>query len=273
MRMERAFRSVLHSPLLVSFRFLIYLQVLAILADNAKHNQTGRTDEHGAIRHRHVELCPVAGVAMQLWATFHVRNFPVPDFEPDFSDPECGEYGRRDWYDHRLFFSSTGNPTELMQYKSKSFSRFPWPRAETLTNSTAHNDRVNLMHSRNDVSITKSTHAGRPFAAQTARAHGASASSTKALGGWSDSGSFRPCYDRAFPVDALLGAAMFNAYRPDSYCLPRDALGEFLLVSKMSFLSDHSTRATRRTPLFGLSLGRAGAGGTARASKKRTQVG
>jgi hypothetical protein len=83
-----------------------------------------------------------------------------------------------------------------------------------------------MIHVKNNVSITKSTHAGRPFAAQTARAHGASVDGTKALGGWSESGSFRPCYDRAFPADALLGAAMFNAQKTEDYCLPREALGE-----------------------------------------------
>ena len=100
---------------------------------------------------------------------------------------------------------------------------------------TAHNDRVNLIHIRNDVSITKSTHAGRPFAAQTARAHGASVDGTKALGGWSESGSFRPCYDRAFPADALLGAGMFSAQKPESYCLPRNALGAIFSPSVMVF--------------------------------------
>ena len=100
-----------------------------------------------------------------------------------------------------------------------------------MTEYSAHNDRVNLIHIRNDVSITKSTHAGRPFAAQTARAHGASVSGTKALGGWSESGSFRPCYDQAFPADALLGAAMFNALRPDAHFQPRNALGKSVGLS------------------------------------------
>ena len=40
---------------------------------------------------------------------------------------------------------------------------------------------------------------------------------TKALEGWSDSGSFCPCYDRTLPIDALLGAATFDAHRPESY--------------------------------------------------------
>lgn len=96
---------------------------MAILADNAKHNQTGLTDEHGAIRHREVELCPVGAVAMVLWATYHVRGHPTPDFVPDFADPMFGEFGRRDWYQHRLFFTSTGSPTDLMQYKSESLLR------------------------------------------------------------------------------------------------------------------------------------------------------
>jgi hypothetical protein len=51
-------------------------------------------------------------------------------------------------------------------------------------------------------------------------------SGTKALGGWNDSGSYRSCYDRAFPVDALLGAGMFNAHKPEEYFLARDVLGK-----------------------------------------------
>lgn len=115
------------------------------------------------------------------------------------------------------------------------------------------------MHLRNQVSITKSTHAGRPFAAQTARAHGASVSGTKALGGWSDSGSFRPCYDRAFPADALLGAAMFNSHRPDTYCLPRDALGgclNFAFKTKCSISHLYVlVRTTTRAAILSVSMG------------------
>jgi len=82
------------------------------------------------------------------------------------------------------------------------------------------------MHAKNDIFITKVTHAARPYAAQTARAHGATVSGTKALGGWNESGSYRSCYDRAFPIDALLGAAMFNARKPEEYFLARDTLGQ-----------------------------------------------
>jgi hypothetical protein len=82
------------------------------------------------------------------------------------------------------------------------------------------------MHKKNNVDITKKTHAGRHYAAHTARAHGASASGTKALGGWNESGSFTSVYDRVFPLDALMGAAMYNARRPEEYTLPRDHLGK-----------------------------------------------
>ena len=47
---------------------------------------------------------------------------------------------------------------------------------------------------------------------------------TKALGGWNESSAFRNCYDRAFPVDALLGAAAFSARHPEQYSLPRGSL-------------------------------------------------
>ena len=82
------------------------------------------------------------------------------------------------------------------------------------------------MHSANGIEITKSTHAGRCYGAMNSRAHGATVSGTKALGGWNESGSFRTCYDRAFPVDALLGAASFNARKPEEHFLARDELGE-----------------------------------------------
>lgn len=86
------------------------------------------------------------------------------------------------------------------------------------------------MHKENDVEITKSTHAGRCYSAMNSRAHGATVAGTKALGGWSESGSFRHCYDRAFPVDALLGAASFNAQKPEEYFLARAELGEHLAL-------------------------------------------
>ena len=69
------------------------LQVLAALADNAKHNQQGRIDEHGTLRHRLVELCPVGAVSRLFFAFFHIMNQPHPNFVPDFTADGYGEYG------------------------------------------------------------------------------------------------------------------------------------------------------------------------------------
>lgn len=69
-----------------------------------------------------------------------------------------------------------------------------------------------------------------------ARENGASVAGAKALGGWSESGSFRPCYDRALPVDALLGAAMFNGRKPESYFVARACSGESALPFLASLL-------------------------------------
>ena len=95
-----------------------------------------------------------------------------------------------------------------------------------LTFGVDYHDRVTVMHKKNNIDITKKTHAGRHYAAHTARAHGASASGMKALGSWNESGSFTSVYDRAFPLDALMGAAMYNARRPEEYTLPRAHLGK-----------------------------------------------
>jgi hypothetical protein len=86
------------------------------------------------------------------------------------------------------------------------------------------------MFRESDINISKVTHAGRIFSVKTSRDYGASVAGAKALGGWADSGSFKPCYDRALPVDALLGAAMFDAARPESHFLAREFLGKYLLL-------------------------------------------
>ena len=59
--------------------------------------------------------------------------------------------------------------------------------------------------------------------------HGATVGGTKALRGRSETGTFRNCYVHAFPVDALLQAASFNAQKPDEY------LPEMGLVSVVPF--------------------------------------
>lgn len=93
-------------------------KVLGALADNAKHNQQGRVDEYGALRHRVVELCPVGALARMMFAYFHIINQPIPNFEPDFADQKHGEYGRREWYEHVLFYGDRDVKSE-MSYDSK----------------------------------------------------------------------------------------------------------------------------------------------------------
>ncbi|KAF8467061.1 hypothetical protein DFH94DRAFT_817762 [Russula ochroleuca] len=127
--------------------------VLAALADNAKHNKDGQVDEHGALCHRNVDLCPVGAIAMMFFSYFHILSLPVPCFEPDFTNRSYGEYGYRSWYEYYVFSGERVN--KQMSYDN-------------------HRDRVKLIHLSNDVNISKVTHAARPFAAQTARSHGAS---------------------------------------------------------------------------------------------------
>ncbi|GLB45911.1 hypothetical protein LshimejAT787_3700140 [Lyophyllum shimeji] len=181
----------------------VHVPVLVALADNGKTNQSGRVDEFGAFRHRRVELCAVGSLAMLFFGYFHILGMPAPDFMPDFTANGYGEYGRRAWYEYHVF--STTTPESQMSYD-------------------AHRNRVLKIHMANQISITKVTHATRPYAAQMCRSNGATSDGTKALGGWSENGSYRQCYDRALPIDALLGAAMFNAHKPETYCLPRDYL-------------------------------------------------
>jgi hypothetical protein len=91
---------------------------------------------------------------------------------------------------------------------------------------TDHRKRVNLMHVRNDIIISKSTHAGRPFAAMTAREHRATQDDTRTLGNWSTPGSFGKCYDRTLPTDAMVAAASFNGRKQESYFVARDVPGQ-----------------------------------------------
>ena len=201
---------------------LVPPQVLAALADNAKHNQHGRVDEHGALRHRLVELCPVGAIARMFFALLHIMKQPLPSFVPSCADG-YGEYGYREWYDYHVFASKEDGRGEMTY---DSVLDLLLVSGACLTPVSDHLKRVSIMHKENNIDITKSTHAGHYYGAMNSRAHGATVSGTKALGGWSDSGSFRSCYDRAFPVDALLGAASFNARKPEEYFLPREDLGE-----------------------------------------------
>jgi hypothetical protein len=183
-------------------------------------------DEHEAIRHYHAELCPVSALALLFFAHFHILNCLPPDFVPDFAK-DCGEYGHREWYKYYVFYA--GSPTKEMSYDSESSPLLGLTHVE-LTWWTDHHERITLMYKKNNIDITKKTHAGRYYAAHTARAHGASASGMKALGGWNESCSFTSVYNRVFSLDALMGVAMYNARRLEEYVLPRNSLGKQILV-------------------------------------------
>lgn len=143
-------------------------------------------------------------MAFLFFTHFHITNAPTPSFAPAFGEKNFGQYGKRDWYQHHVFFA--GDPTVAMKYEN-------------------HRSRIKRLHERNNISISKVTHATRYFFAQAARTNGASESGTKALGGWNEgSGSFRQCYERTFPIDALLAAGMFPAKKPENYALPRNEL-------------------------------------------------
>lgn len=92
------------------------------------------------------------------------------------------------------------------------------------------------MHAANDIHISKATHATWIFAAQNSRANGASAASVKSMGGWADGSAFGECYDRQLPKEALLGSAMFNSNKPETYFLARDVLSEFQSLLLFYFL-------------------------------------
>lgn len=165
----------------------------------------------------------MGAIALLLFSYYHVRNCSVPNFAPDFTDAKYGDYGKREWYGIHLFPAGP-NHLDEMGYDSRCSLLFCAIYVTGI--STDHRKRVNLIYKKNNINITKVTHAGRVFSVKTAREYGASVAGAKALGGWADSGSFQPCYDRALPVDALLGAAMFDAARPEAHFLARQFLRE-----------------------------------------------
>jgi hypothetical protein len=95
-----------------------------------------------------------------------------------------------------------------------------------LTTAADHHKRINLMHVRNNIMISKSTHAGRPYAAMTAWEHHVTQDDTRTLGNWSTPGLFVKCYDQTLPTDVMVAAASFNGQKQESYFVAQDYLGE-----------------------------------------------
>ncbi|KAK7013279.1 hypothetical protein R3P38DRAFT_3207375 [Favolaschia claudopus] len=179
------------------------VKALILRADQSKVNTDGHVDEHGALRHVNVVVCPIGAIALYFFVHFHVIGAPAPDFTPQFDEPGYGEYGKRDWYGLHIF-STAKDCTREMSYQ-------------------AHRNAVKKHNEANDIVISKATHAGRGYTAKNARENGASVTAVKALGRWSDSGSYH-CYDQALPLEALLAAAGFDGNRPENHFIAREVL-------------------------------------------------
>lgn len=59
------------------------------------------------------------------------------------------------------------------------------------------------------------------------RANGTNKEAAQAMG-WSCGDSYNSVYDRELPLEALLGAAMYNAQKPEAHFCARDLLGMFI---------------------------------------------
>ncbi|PPR07312.1 hypothetical protein CVT24_007513, partial [Panaeolus cyanescens] len=74
-----------------------------------------------------------------------------------------------------------------------------------------------------NLSHLKATHAGRGYSATNAVTYGASSEDVRALGIWSQPGSFS-IYNRALPVNAMIASAGCNGNRQESYFIAREIL-------------------------------------------------
>ncbi|KAJ3846018.1 hypothetical protein EV368DRAFT_9387, partial [Lentinula lateritia] len=161
--------------------------IMTAIRDNAKHNKEGRPETHAALRHLYPEMCCIGGLAFYFFGLYHILKKSQPSFEPDFDDPDAGELGRRKWWQHLVFPGNKG-PDMQMSYDSKLDNP---PQSMTLFSG---DNRASLE--------------GR-----------------KALGKWKEGrGAFENAYDHQHPLDGMLGVAMFDAQRPDSYTCSRNCL-------------------------------------------------
>ncbi|KAF5313492.1 hypothetical protein D9611_008635 [Ephemerocybe angulata] len=181
-------------------------KAIIIFSNQGKTNVNGRIDEHSAFRHREPELCMLDALGMYFFALYHIEKRSPPDFSPDWKHEKATQVGYRDWYNLLMFPGGKSDYEEM--------------------NDAYHRKRVNHFKAVFDIFCDKATHGGRVRAANAAIQNGATVDGTKALGNWSQSGSFRACYNRVLPTDAMLALAGFNGERKDSYFIARDELTE-----------------------------------------------
>ncbi|KAG1907694.1 uncharacterized protein F5891DRAFT_974358 [Suillus fuscotomentosus] len=174
----------------------------------AKHNELKRAESSQVLKasgttsdaYTTEELTKCSGWCLSKFSgTFCIDDIqlgytvlPVPAFAPEFSKAGYGEFGHQSWYNLYVFWGE--RPDKQMSYNN-------------------HYDHVKLIHSKNDISLTKATHATRHFTAKTACSHRASGNDVKAIGCWSVNDAFANCYD-----------SMFNARKPEQYILAQDHL-------------------------------------------------
>ncbi|KAF8575521.1 hypothetical protein K439DRAFT_1623538 [Ramaria rubella] len=160
-----------------SLNIYIMTWSLRILCNNGKHNQSGKVEEQGMIQHHIPALCAIGALAMHFFTLFHMARQPLA-LEPDFSqaaqEAGFGKYSCREWYDYKTYFAA--DISQPMSYMN-------------------HANRIKLMHEKNNVAISKVTHAGCIWSALIMHQYGSSVSAAKAIGKWSAAEAFSNCYD------------------------------------------------------------------------------
>ncbi|KAF5334432.1 hypothetical protein D9611_014463 [Ephemerocybe angulata] len=179
-------------------------KAFVVFSNQGKTNVNGRIDEHSAFRHRDPDLCVLNALGMYLFGLYHIEKRSPPSFAPDWKHDKATQIGYRDWYNILLFPGGKNDREEM--------------------NDAYHRKRVNHFKLQFDIFCDKATHGGRVRAANVAIENGATVEGTMSLGNWSQSGSFRACYNRVLPTDAMLALAGFNGERKDSYFICRDEL-------------------------------------------------
>ncbi|KAJ4475105.1 hypothetical protein C8R41DRAFT_923707 [Lentinula lateritia] len=144
----------------------------------------------------------------------------------DFDDPDAGELGRREWWQYLVFPGNKG-PVRL---------------------------RTNALYAMNDIHVSSVTHGGRHYVPKTAGDNRASLEGRKALGKWKEGcGAFENAYDHQHPLDGMLGVAMFDVQRPDSYTCARNCLQPppTLLASLFPWVEEEQQALAERRQLCG----------------------
>lgn len=98
-----------------------------------------------------------------------------------------------------------------------------------LMSSEDHATRIHKLHVRAGAVLTKVTHAQRYTTALLMRSHGTPKEESRAMG-WSCGDSYNSVYDREVPFEALLGAAMYNARKPENHFCARESLRMFAYI-------------------------------------------